>query len=283
MNKKKNDKTLASEDKRSRLENAVLPKGCGGPRIVVLAEHSTPDWEFWKEMPKIELWQACALSLNLNPDSISPHYDGMGMMGSGLPSFRYENFPSAETLEEFNKRLRLAEANIQRQNAFCPNLINLSGFVKFVLNLSSPWDMPPELIAMGQKPKAQISESVSAPLPNDDKELEAATDNPKEIRKNTDEQSEPEIHALFDPLNRNAIKLLFCQITESDWTKFFSRAARNGLKEIREENGMYNPAKIAEWLVKKGLYTREHVVRRLANNLPARNRDQKNLITGETE
>ena len=136
---------------------------------------------------------------------------------------------------------------------------------------------------MGQKPKAQISESVSAPLPNDDKELEAATDNPKEIRKNTDEQSEPEIHALFDPLNRNAIKLLFCQITESDWTKFFSRAARNGLKEIREENGMYNPAKIAEWLVKKGLYTREHVVRRLANNLPARNRDQKNLITGETE
>lgn len=84
MNKKtKNEKSLATvaglaEDKRSRLERAILPKGCEKTSMVVLAEHSTPDWEFWQDMPDVELWQACALSLNLNPDSIAPHYDGMG-------------------------------------------------------------------------------------------------------------------------------------------------------------------------------------------------------------
>lgn len=159
-----------AEDKRSRLERAILPKGCRGPRMVVWAPLSTPDWSFWQDMPKVELWQACALSLNLNPDSISPHYDGMGMMGSGLPSFRYENFPSAETWEEFEKRLRLAEANIHPQNAFCPNPISLSDFVKFVLNLSNPWDMPPELVVLAHKPETQFSASVNDPMPSNDKE-----------------------------------------------------------------------------------------------------------------
>ena len=272
-----------AKDKRSRLERAILPKGCGGPRMVVWAPISTPDWGFWQDMPKVELWQACALSLNLNPDSISPHYDGMGMMGSGLPSFRYENFPSAETWEEFEKRLRLAEANIHPQNAFCPNPISLSDFVRFVLNLSNPWDMPPELVVLAHKPETQISASVNDPLPIDDKELEAATDNYKEMSKNATEQSEPEIHTLFDPMYKKAITLLFDRVTELRWKELFNRAKRNGLKDIRETNGKYNPAKIAEWLVNKGAYTKEHVDRKLANNLPERSKDKKYLITGDLE
>jgi hypothetical protein len=168
MNKK--TKNEMAKDKRSRLERATLPKGCGGPRMVVWTPLLTPDWSFWQDMPEVKLWQACALSLNLDPDSISPHYDGMGMMGSGLPSFRYENFPSAETWEEFEKRLRWAEANIHQQNAFCPNHINLSDFVMLVLNLSKPWEMPPALVALGRKTKAQISAPENDTLLNDDKE-----------------------------------------------------------------------------------------------------------------
>lgn len=200
-----------AEDKRSRLERAILPKGCGGPRMVVWAPLSTPDWGFWQDMPKVELWQACALSLNLNPDSISPHYDGMGMMGSGLPSFRYENFPSAETWEEFEKRLRLAEANIHPQNAFCPNPISLSDFVRFVLNLSNPWDMPPELVVLAHKPETQISASVNDPMPSNDKET--IKDN-KEQSKTQDAswmeepgfKKEHELHSLIE----NIYKSLGC-------------------------------------------------------------------------
>lgn len=177
MNKKtKNEKPLpiaaelAEEERRRIIKDAVQPQGCKGPRMVVWAPLSTPDWSFWQDMPEVELWQACALSLNLDPDSLSPHYDGAGMIGSGLPSFRHENFPSAEKWEEFNKRLRLAEANIQQQNAFCPNLIKISNFVRIVLILSKPWDMPPELVTLVQKPKAQISTLENEPLLNDDHE-----------------------------------------------------------------------------------------------------------------
>lgn len=90
-----------------------------------------------------------------------------------------------------------------------------------------------------------------------------------------------EICALFDPMNQKAIKLLFNRVTESDWTEYFNRAARNGLKDIREKGGRYNPAKIGEWLVKNGLYTQEQVDRKLANNLPDRSKDKKCLITGD--
>jgi len=177
MNKKtKNEKPLpiaaelSEEERRRIIKDAVQPQGCKGQRMLVWAPLSTPDWSFWQDMPEVELWQACALSLNLDPDSLSPHYDGAGMIGSGLPSFRHENFPSAEKWEEFNKRLRLAEANIQQQNAFCPNLIKISNFVRIVLILSKPWDMPPELVTLVQKPKAQISTLENEPLLNDDHE-----------------------------------------------------------------------------------------------------------------
>lgn len=90
-----------------------------------------------------------------------------------------------------------------------------------------------------------------------------------------------EICKLFDPMIQKAIKLQFNLVTESDWTKYFNRAARNGLKDIREKGGRYNPAKIGEWLVKNGLYTQEQVDRKLANGLPARSKDKKHLITGD--
>ncbi len=94
-------------------------------------------------------------------------------------------------------------------------------------------------------------------------------------------QLEPEIHTLFDPMHKKAITLLFDRVTELRWKEFFNRAKRNGLKDIRETNGKYNPAKIAEWLVNKGAYTKEQVDRKLANNLPERSKDKKYLITGD--
>ena len=97
-------------------------------------------------------------------------------------------------------------------------------------------------------------------------------------------QYTPEQQALFDPLPRDGITELF-DIPGLGWKKLFDRAARiPGLKDAREGNTkpfQYHPAKVASWLVREG-YIKQHLAdTRLANNLPARNKDSKHLITGD--
>lgn len=91
------------------------------------------------------------------------------------------------------------------------------------------------------------------------------------------------IYDLFDPMQQAAIATLFDKITTDSWRKFFERASRNDLSNCRQGDGapsQYNPAKVADWLVYKGHYTREHTNRKLANNLPQRSKDYKYLLTG---
>ncbi|MDZ4819411.1 MAG: hypothetical protein SGJ20_10600, partial [Planctomycetota bacterium] len=82
----------------------------GGGGYILPRQPTTPkalDWDFWRHMPHVHLWQACALSLNINPDSMQRISDGwMAGPGSG-PKFQSSSFPSKEVEERFNKRLRL--------------------------------------------------------------------------------------------------------------------------------------------------------------------------------
>ena len=99
-------------------------------------------------------------------------------------------------------------------------------------------------------------------------------------------EPESEICDLFNPMNRKAIMTLFYKISKDDWVKYFGRAARNKLKEAREGKTkpyQYNPVKVSNWLVKKGLCSQEHVNRKLAKNLPERSKDKKYLITEELD
>jgi len=99
-----------------------------------------PDWDFWRAMRKVNEQQACALSLNIDPDS--------------GPSF-----PTKESNEKFDKRLRLLRANrydreiftlpMTKHSGLLPNEIYLSEFAAWGLSLG--WsDMPQELAAMAQ-------------------------------------------------------------------------------------------------------------------------------------
>lgn len=143
--------------RRQRLENAILPTTGSGRAVQhrVWAAAQVPDWEFWRDMPEVELWQACALSLNLDPDPLTPSDDGMGMGGESY--FKARSFPNDEAWEKFNKRLRLLEANMQRPT------VRLADFVTWASSLSTPWDMPPELVALAQKPEALAGKPVPAP------------------------------------------------------------------------------------------------------------------------
>ena len=72
---------------------------------------ATIDWNFWSAMPKAKHWQACALSLAIDPDSLkqSPH-SWMAGPGHG-PIFVPTSFPSLEIQGRFEMRLRLLDAN----------------------------------------------------------------------------------------------------------------------------------------------------------------------------
>lgn len=119
------------------------------------------DWDFWRNMPNVMLWQACALSLNLNPDSLKRSGQGwMAGVGSG-PYFDSRSFPNSGIEKSLHKRRELLRANITSQAHFSPGRIDMNTpdnwsvkLIEFVAWATSiEWDMPIELAVMA-KPKA---------------------------------------------------------------------------------------------------------------------------------
>lgn len=67
---------------------------------------STPvDWSFWRAMRTVKLWQACALVVDIDPDSLKhPQF----WVAEDGPLFALDSFPSKEIHSRFDKTLRLA-------------------------------------------------------------------------------------------------------------------------------------------------------------------------------
>lgn len=66
------------------------------------------DWPFWKAMRTVKLWQACALIVGIDPDTLEPHPQAV-MAGPGAgPVFDGKCFPSVDVRARFDKALRLA-------------------------------------------------------------------------------------------------------------------------------------------------------------------------------
>lgn len=91
-----------------------------------------PDWKFWGEMPQVKLWQAVALSLNLDPDGIDADCIDSEDLTLECDSVRYKLFghdedapPSNETLANFSKRLRLLVANLSNREFFSAGTLNM--------------------------------------------------------------------------------------------------------------------------------------------------------------
>ena len=60
------------------------------------------DWHYWRHMPEIRQWEACALSLNINPDNMKHHPQAwMAGPGSG-PILTVASFPSGAVQIEFD-------------------------------------------------------------------------------------------------------------------------------------------------------------------------------------
>lgn len=151
------DEAKALKAKRqARLKNAILPQGSGyAPRhITPPAKSNLPDWNYWRHIPKVEPWEACALALNIDPNSLSLATDGMGASGSGIVTYR--GFPNNEAADRFSKLLHLLNANQFERQHFTENFamgVRLTEFVAWcapVVRDLTGRDIPSELTALAK-------------------------------------------------------------------------------------------------------------------------------------
>jgi len=111
---------------------------------------------------------------------------------------------------------------------------------------------------------------------------------PKEISDRTElpeivpHEYTPEICAMFDPLNKEGLIKLF-PIESVNWESVISHAGRNGLSKAKEKKGIYNPAKVASWLIQKGKITQAHANGKLRNALPPRSKHLASVFANEAD
>ncbi len=90
-----------------------------------------------------------------------------------------------------------------------------------------------------------------------------------------------DLAALFDPVKLVELEAMF---PDEKWPVYAERAARNRLRDAaRTERGLFNPYKAARWWLTTGPdnWDWKKCIRKLANNLPDRSIDSKNLLTGD--
>ncbi len=119
-----------------------------------------PDWKEWKYTPQARVWQACALSLDIEPYSINfyPLSWQTGPYADQL--FEDESFQSENEKKEFKSRQRILLNNLNSKenslwfspNPNRPNLgeVSLPEFAAWCSSVE--WPIPEELAALAKKP-----------------------------------------------------------------------------------------------------------------------------------
>jgi hypothetical protein len=107
-----------------------------------------PDWHIWRHAPLVKLWEAVALSLNVEPRKVrhSPH---SWMCDSHL----------FEEGQEFEDRLFLAERSFRR-TLDADTETNLPAFIAWAG--SKGWELPSELVTLA-KPDDAADQQSDAP------------------------------------------------------------------------------------------------------------------------
>ncbi len=130
------------------------------PNIKWRTESEKPNWKEWKHIPQVQAWQACALSLDIEPNSIKRNPNSW-MTGPGIDQlFEDESFQSENEKKEFKSRQRILLNNLNsKENSlwFSPNPdhlnlseVRLSEFAAWCPSVE--WPIPKELAALAKKP-----------------------------------------------------------------------------------------------------------------------------------
>jgi hypothetical protein len=144
----------AAKRRRSRLYAAVTPRGSGG--ISGLERHRRErereaeipmDWEMWRSMATVKLWEALVLSIGENPTRPMP------------------SASESEVNVKYHTRLRVADSHRLSGGTLAPILIvdpgqeervNLALFASWALSLG--WQLPDEF------PRSDANSATAAPI-----------------------------------------------------------------------------------------------------------------------
>jgi len=257
--------------RQSRLERAITPTSVGGgyahrynPPSITL---KPPKWEVWGNMREVEWHEACALALNIDPNTVVEEGGDM------YPHDSWYRLPSHEIKEDFEDLMKLLRSNLRDFTSTYNNTVLLSEFANFCVRIK--WkNLPQELVALAQEnpqaaPAAKGEGGTGTTPGDDDVEEQAADDHDEKLA------------ALFDPLPVEALAKMF-MIDLAQWKKWQDKAKANGLSDARQGTALFNPYKAGVWLVRKGTqgWDDAHLFRTLVKNLPARSLDDKHLLTG---
>lgn len=230
-------------------------------------DRKPPDWKYWRLMDEVMGWEAAALSLDIDPPSLTPHPQAWMAAPLGHRRlFTKDSFRSALEHADFDNRFRLIE------DAFVPrhgDKVSYHNRGKIALSAFAAWcaeselDVSPELATLGGASPA-ATEAETAPN---------ATLDPDE-----------KVAALFDPVGTEELQTMFP--TDAEWSKWAERASRNGLSAAHVGTAMFNPYLASKWWLAKHHpkgWDRARCDRTLANNLPHRSRDSRSLLTGKLD
>ena len=131
-----------------------------------------PDWDYWLHRRKIKLWEACALSINVDPDDLQPEPQAWMNGPAGGPLFQSSSFPSESAHSTFRKRLRRLSSYVRDRGAplrFRPSEwgaraqendeVVLRDFADWAVNVVRWKELPYELAALVHAPKARDSDT----------------------------------------------------------------------------------------------------------------------------
>jgi len=117
-------------------------------------EPKEPDWDFWTGLPEVKLWQAVALSMNLEPERMEFDTDSRG----SRPVFESWSFRNEDDAGIFDKRYRLLVAATSDPDEFRPATLNMSipylcsvsllDFARWATSVSLFDPVPPRLAAL---------------------------------------------------------------------------------------------------------------------------------------
>lgn len=115
-----------------------------------------PNWSVWLLMPDVKVWEACALSIGIEPSSMEgEEFHWMDDSGTG-PKFTSETFPNHEVENKYKDRLKLLGANLTDRDYFSAGVIaygkgaglcsvRLDEFANWATSKAKWLDLPPEL------------------------------------------------------------------------------------------------------------------------------------------
>jgi len=118
-----------------------------------------PNWSDWLLTPDVKVWEACVLSIGLEPESMEREDFGwMDDNGTG-PYFTSESFPNSEAEKKYKNRLKVLGRNLSDRKYFSAGVIaygkgaglcsvRLDEFASWAASKAKWLDLPPELAGL---------------------------------------------------------------------------------------------------------------------------------------